>query len=101
MPSRQCVTDGELRAFLVGDLPDHLAEPIGSHLETCPTCEAAARRLDDQTDPLMRSLQRALGSGTRDDGPAGDAAPPRAPRPARVRRVEGYDIREELGRGGM
>jgi len=101
MPGRGCVTDGDLRAFLVGDLPDHLSEPIGSHLETCPTCEAAARRLDDQTDPLIRSLQRVLGSGTRDERPAGDVVPPRARRAPRERHVEGYEIQQELGRGGM
>jgi serine/threonine protein kinase len=101
MLTRGCVTDRDLQAFLVGDLPDDLAEPISSHLEVCPTCEAAARRLDDLADPIIRSLQRALGGRTWDDRPTGDAAPPRARHANRVRHVEGYELQEELGRGGM
>jgi eukaryotic-like serine/threonine-protein kinase len=101
MLSRECVTDGDLRAFLVGDLPDHLAGPISTHLEVCPTCEAAARRLDDLTDPVIRSLQRALGGRTWNDRPTGDGAPPRAGQATRARHVEGYELQGELGRGGM
>jgi hypothetical protein len=101
MPPAECVTDDDLRAFLLGDLPEHQAGPISAHLDSCPDCEAAARRLDDLTDPMIRSLQRALGSGTRADRPAGDAAPSRRGEAPRVRHIEGYELREELGRGGM
>lgn len=113
MPNCDCVTDEDLRAFLLGDLPEHLARTIASHLETCPACDTAAQRLDDLTDTLIRSLQQALASGV--DRPT---PPPRGetatlqrnsgalPRPAegpeaRRRRVGGYELLEELGRGGM
>ena len=101
MPPAECVTDDDLRAFLLGDLPEHLAGPITAHLDSCPDCEAAARRLDNLTDPMIRSLQRVLGSGTRDDCPTGGAAPSRAREATRVRHIEGYELQEELGRGGM
>jgi serine/threonine-protein kinase len=63
MPSRDCVSTEDLRAYLVGDLSDPRAAAVGAHLEGCPACESAARDLDDLADPLMRSLRRALGPG--------------------------------------
>src|SRR6266446_7713807 len=62
MPSRDCVGTEDLRAYLLGDLLDPLALVVSTHLETCPDCELAAQKLDDLSDPLIRSLQRALGS---------------------------------------
>ena len=62
MPSLDCVSAEDLRAYLVGDLPERRALTVSRHLENCPDCEAAAQKLDDLSDPLMRSLQRALGS---------------------------------------
>src|SRR5436309_4043692 len=61
MPRRDCVSADNLRAYLLGDLPERRAQTVSRHLETCPDCEAAAQQLDDLSDPLMRSLQRALG----------------------------------------
>src|SRR5882757_1696225 len=61
MPSRDCVSAEVLRAFQLGDLSEPFARAVSGHLETCPDCEAAAQQLDDLSDPLMRSLQRALG----------------------------------------
>ena len=60
MPSRDCATEEELRAYLLGDLPEPLAGTIGDHLEICPECEATAQHLDELTDPMIRSLQQAL-----------------------------------------
>src|SRR5678816_3677548 len=112
MPTAECVTDDDLRAFLLGNLPEHLADPITAHLSSCPDCEAAARRLDDLTDPVIRSLQRAL-RGRPGDQPvpegeaptAGGAGAPSTPGETRtyshLPRVSGYELMEELGRGGM
>jgi anti-sigma factor RsiW len=66
MPSRDCISAEDLRAFVVGDLPEPQAQAICRHLEICPKCEAAARQLDDLADPLMVTLQQALsGDGSR------------------------------------
>ena len=100
MPTRECVTEEDLRAFLVGNLPEHLAGPVSSHLESCPRCEAAARRLDDLTDPVIRSLRRALGGGSSGGRTAVDT-PALASDGPRPRRADGYELLEELGRGGM
>jgi hypothetical protein len=115
MSGRDCVTDEDLRAYLLGDLPESRAGGISSHLAVCPACEAAARRLDDLSDPVMRSLQRVLGASSGDRLPHDAAAPtlgkdgdlldPLAAPPGidadRLPHVKGYELLEELGRGGM
>jgi eukaryotic-like serine/threonine-protein kinase len=60
MPGPGCVSEPDLRAFLLGELPERLAGPLAAHLEGCPACEQAARRLDGLTDPLLDSLRQAL-----------------------------------------
>src|SRR3954463_662473 len=110
MLARGCVTDLELRAFLLGDPPEPQADGISSHLESCPDCESAARRLDDLSDPVIRSLQRVLGeepggplprvNGT--PTPAGAAESPASDGPTyvagadRLPHVNGYELLEEL-----
>src|SRR5262245_54809526 len=112
MPVGECVGDADLRAFLLGDLTEDRARAVGGHVETCARCEAAARRMDGMTDPLIRSLQRALAPGTDRNTPAGGEAEDRGDAdtwPAvgqsqpdlLPQRVAGYELLEELGRGGM
>jgi tRNA A-37 threonylcarbamoyl transferase component Bud32 len=107
MPGLTCISDPELRAFLLGELPERVGRAVAAHLETCPNCEAAARRLDALTDPVIDRLRQALDPGaagavTRapDGTPEDSTAPPPAPA-APPRRVAGYEVLEEVGRGGM
>jgi eukaryotic-like serine/threonine-protein kinase len=58
-----CVTETDLRALLVGELPEPVTRAITLHLENCPFCEAAARQLDRLTDPFIRSMRQALQPG--------------------------------------
>jgi anti-sigma factor RsiW len=61
-----CIDPQELRAFLLGDLPERRSGAVARHLEGCAACEAEASRLDELTDPVLLSLRRALaGAGSR------------------------------------
>src|SRR5947209_9010601 len=107
MPGLECVGEADLRAFLLGQLPLRVGRLVLSHLEVCPECEAAARRLDRQTDPVVRAIRQA--AGTARDGahaPASQTAPAPTvgegagwPRPL-PQRIAGYELLEEIGRGG-
>jgi eukaryotic-like serine/threonine-protein kinase len=85
---RCCPTAVELTAFLVGDLPEGELDEVAGHLESCPTCEAAARALDGVADPRLTPFRSAARAG----------AAPEAPLPGRV---GDYEILDEVGRGGM
>jgi WD40 repeat protein/tRNA A-37 threonylcarbamoyl transferase component Bud32 len=111
MPDVDCVDEQDLRAFLLGQLPERVSQAVASHLEACPECEAAARRLDRQSDEMIRSLRRAAGHPAVNaateipSGPASvtpGAAVADALGPASLPRfIAGYEVLEELGRGGM
>jgi tetratricopeptide (TPR) repeat protein len=105
MPGMKCTSEANLRAFLLGELPERVARSIASHLEVCPDCEAVARRLDRLTDPVIDRLREVFdpaaetGTMTTLDG-RDPIAPQRRSTVATPLRVEAYEILEELGRGG-
>jgi WD40 repeat protein/Flp pilus assembly protein TadD len=108
MAAVDCISEADLTAFLLGTLPPRLSQAVSSHLNSCPQCEMAARRLDALSDPVIRSLRQALapaGNRPEADTLTGDGGaapePTEAKAPCLPRQVAGYTILGELGRGGM
>jgi WD40 repeat protein len=109
----ECIPEEDLRAWLLGDLPELAVQRVSRHLESCPECEATVSRLDDLADPFLDSLQRALRrrGANRTIAPADSnpTAPEEytplevtGPRPEHHRlSPPGYEILAELGRGGQ
>src|SRR5262249_48170785 len=112
MRSPECVSDEDLKAFLLGELPPRVCQSLSRHLEACAQCVAAVRRLDGETDPVLRSLRQVFcrtPNGAATPTPSGAETgfapgPPPLPEPPPGQpgqRVAGYQVLGELGRGGM
>jgi anti-sigma factor RsiW len=109
MPSLTCIDDTTLRAYLLGDLPERLSDWVTAHLENCPRCEAAARRLDGLTDPLLDSLRavfcppgvRAAADEVLTVPNQADTLAPAGVPAERPQQLGQYALLDEIGRGGM
>src|SRR5208337_1366216 len=107
-------TDQTLRSYGLGKLDDPTAESVNRHLESCADCR---RRVAELTsDSFLNQLQKAqqkpsspIMSGSDTGGESTDAIPSRrstTPPPAETMPPgladhPDYEIRSELGRGGM
>ncbi|HZZ81863.1 MAG TPA: protein kinase [Gemmataceae bacterium] len=87
MPRNECLTNAEIVAFNLGEMPETLLEAAADHLEQCARCEQAARQLDSISDDVVVNLR---------GGSARTAT--QSPNPTRI---GDYEVLGELGRGGM
>ncbi len=86
-------TDPTLQAYGLGKLDDLLAETVDNHLEGCPDCR---RRIAELTsDSFLGRVRDARKADRSSSSPPADTLPPGlADHPD-------YEVRRELGRGGM
>jgi tetratricopeptide (TPR) repeat protein/tRNA A-37 threonylcarbamoyl transferase component Bud32 len=103
MATADCVTEQDLRAFLLGELPERIGQSVAAHLEGCPHCEALARQLDALPDSVIHSLRQVLRPGETPKPAAWETPDPRqtALPTTWPQRVGSYTILDEVGRGGM
>ena len=59
MANSACVSEQDLRAFVLGELPERIDQWVTAHLEGCRACELAAQRLDTLVDPALAALRVA------------------------------------------
>lgn len=109
-----CPSQEQLSAYLSSECDEAQAVAIGMHVENCQPC---SRRLEElqASDGVYAGLRQMLesrdgqagGGGVHCDAPTLTTGDPSMPLDARVRAgateptLEGYEILEEIGRGGM
>ncbi len=104
MPDLDCPGPDDLKAFVLGSLPEALGASLARHLEECPRCEALAQQLDLLEDPIIQAIrlgqQLTLPRSLDRTGPSDDLDP-QQPAVSLPGSPAGYTMLEELGRGGM
>jgi eukaryotic-like serine/threonine-protein kinase len=100
-PGCGCPSEADHRAFLLGDLPEDQADAIAEHIETCPKCEERSQRIDGVADPVVAALREPAALASTIDGWARHASTESSVTPPGPRYVAGYELIEEVGRGGM
>src|SRR4051794_38234510 len=104
-------TDQTLSSYGLGKLDAGSAEAVNSHLEECPDCR---RRVAEMSaDSFLGRLRDAQGAGKStfgvsqligtpgQTGPSAAAPPPADTIPPGLAEHPDYEIKRELGRGGM
>jgi WD40 repeat protein/Tfp pilus assembly protein PilF/tRNA A-37 threonylcarbamoyl transferase component Bud32 len=104
MPGLDCISETDLRAFQLGELPSRVAALIADHLDACPDCAARADHLDSAADACVVHLRRAAGQGSSLDLPEPTPAPRSATTPGDAsfpRWFGDFELLGALGAGGM
>src|SRR5262249_10337209 len=102
MTNLECATDQELKAFLLGELPERVADTIARHLDDCPNCLKRVSIWDDATDSVVQALRRASLHPTVATLPVGDTQPQDANAAVPASDMlcpPGFALLEEIGRG--
>jgi eukaryotic-like serine/threonine-protein kinase len=95
-----CPTGEELLAFHRGTLSEVEVDGVTDHLESCMSCEAAIRRLDEAADPLLSALRKPVAADSSRTDSASTTRPDLTA-PANWPQLPGYVIVGLLGCGGM
>jgi eukaryotic-like serine/threonine-protein kinase len=101
-----CPGRTELLEFSVGNLPRPVFARIAEHVERCAGCVSALEAFDNQTDSVLARLRRTAYG---EDLPAVEVPPAllaaarsaRARREPRARRLDRFELLEELGVGSF
>jgi len=120
MPNPSCLSHEELFGYLVGTLPDDVAETVSEHLASCARCTDTLRTLNDGDDDLVARLravrmedsygaepehQAAIARIQALVGTAANACDPSlrqaADEPIAPIDLAEYQVLEKLGEGGM
>jgi formylglycine-generating enzyme required for sulfatase activity/serine/threonine protein kinase len=103
-------TDQTLSSFGLGKLDDGPAEAVNKHLEQCPDCRKRVAEMSaDSFLGRIRDAQKGLGVSAPAASPAGGTQtykgsmtpPPADTLPPGLADHPDYEIKKELGRGGM
>jgi serine/threonine protein kinase len=110
-PAKLHPTDETLSSFGLGKLDDAAAESVSRHLENCPECRKRVAEMPD--DSFLGRFRAAPGHGhsvsdrsqpdasQKATGPSTPAPPPACTLPPGLAEQTNYEIKRELGRGGM
>ncbi len=104
MSEGRCVSDRDLRAYLVGKLPSRLCASVAAHLDSCPDCDRRAHDLDASADALIAGLRQSLRPDGTPDCPStlhASSEPATTGAAQAPERIGAYCVLEEIGRGGM
>ena len=97
-----CPTDADLTGFLNESLPPEQATQLSAHVESCPICQSKLDKLTPETGayPPVRASDVV---STPDAGTLVIGVPPLPiiSRSSALPLIPGFDVLEEIGRGGM